>query len=347
MAEPDTQPLGQPLGLDDTPPAVAELGPEAAPAPPPAKRRGMSVLLGLVAGGALAAAGGFALARYVVPEGWPLASTAALEARLAEQATQLDALKAELAKSAAAVPAEARIASLERGLAKVQSAPTGAVDGRLSALEARLTELESRPVGQNGAMLAPTAAEEAAAKARLAEAEAQAAAMKAEAEALVKSAAMNAALGKVQTAVDSGQPFVAALADLQSAGQPIPEALQAAAAEGVPSLKSLQQSFPDAARLALDAALRANMGETTTDRLTSFLRTQTGVRSLTPQEGSDPDAVLSRAEAALAADDLATTFTELAALPAEAQTAMADWQALAQRRVQALDGLATMAAALQ
>lgn len=347
MAEPDPQDLGQ----NETLTAVAEVVPEVPAPPSPPKRRGMSVLLGLVAGGALAAGAGFGLARYVVPEGWPLASTNALEAKLAEQSTQLEALKAELTQAATALatlPAEDRVAKLEQALAKVQSAPAAAVDeGRLTDLESRLAELEARPVGQNAAILAPSAADETAAKARLAEVEAQAAKVQADAEALAKSTMLKAALGKVQTAVDSGQPFAAALAELQTTGQTVPEALQAAAAEGVPSLKSLQQSFPDAARLALDAALRANMGETTTDRLTSFLRTQTGVRSLTPQEGTDPDAVLSRAEAALAADDLATTFTELAALPPEAQAAMTDWVAQAQSRVQALDSLATLAAALE
>lgn len=354
MAEPETQELGQDDPIATNPEKIApepgpfesipNVSPETPILPQAAKRRGMSVLVGLLAGGALAAAGGFGLARYVVPEGWPLASTAALSAKLAEQAAQIDGLKASLAQATAtlaALPTEDRIAAVEATLAKPADA------SQFAALAARIDQLEKRPAAQSGPAPTPTAAEEAAAQARLAEAKAQADALNAEAAVLAKSTALHAALGKVQMAVDAGQPFSAALADLQSAGLVVPDALQAAAKDGVPALKTLQTAFPDAARLALDAALRANMGETTTDRLTSFLRSQTGARSLTPYEGSDPDAVLSRAEAALAAGDLATSFAELAALPAEAQPAMADWLALAQRRAQALDGLAALTADIQ
>ncbi|MBV5276525.1 hypothetical protein JZU56_01410, partial [bacterium] len=68
-----------------------------------------------------------------------------------------------------------------------------------------------------------------------------------------------------------------------------------------PSAQALQASFPDSARTALEAALRANMGESWSERVGNFLRTQVGVRSLTPRDGPDPDAILSRAEAALTA----------------------------------------------
>ena len=82
-------------------------------------------------------------------------------------------------------------------------------------------------------------------------------------------------------------------------------------------------AFPTAARAGLEAALRADMGSSWTERATNFLRAQTGARSLDPREGDDPDAILSRAEAAVSAGDLATALTEIAALPEPAQTAMA------------------------
>lgn len=344
MAEPEAQDVGQVESGAEVAESVFEK-PSAVPLP---KRRGMSVFLGLVGGGALAAMAGFGLARYIVPEGWPLVSTAALEAKMAEQSVQIVALKAELAKSGAAMAtyaSESRVAELESALANVQSGPaTDRDESRIAAIEGRLEALEQRPVAESAT---PTAAAEAAAQALLAEAEAQAATLKAEAEAIAKTTALHTALGAVQVAVDAGQPFAAQLTALQSAGQSIPESLQVAAEDGVPTLKSLQAAFPDAARLALDAALRANMGETTVDRLTSFLRTQTGVRSLTPRDGADPDAILSRAEAALGTGDLAKTLTELAALPPEAQAAIADWQAQAQKRAQALDGLAILTAEIQ
>ncbi|NCM97487.1 MAG: hypothetical protein GW948_09390, partial [Rhodobacterales bacterium] len=113
-----------------------------------------------------------------------------------------------------------------------------------------------------------------------------------------------------------------------------------------PTLAALQAAFPEAARAALDAALRADMGTSLTQRMTAFLRTQTGARSLTPREGTDPDAVLSRAEAALLGGDLAGAQAEIGALPPEAQAAMADWQALAERRLAATDALAALVAAM-
>ena len=101
-----------------------------------------------------------------------------------------------------------------------------------------------------------------------------------------------------------------------------------------------------AARAALDAALRADMGQSWADRATNFLRTQTGARSTTARAGTDPDAVLSRAEAALRAHDLATALTEIAALPAPALAEMAAWQALAETQLAGETAVAGLAAAL-
>jgi len=74
----------------------------------------------------------------------------------------------------------------------------------------------------------------------------------------------------------------------------------------------------------------------------AFLQDQLGVRSVAPKDGNDADAVLSRAEAALKAGDLASAFAELDALPSEGQAEMTDWIALATRRAQALDALSAL-----
>ena len=79
----------------------------------------------------------------------------------------------------------------------------------------------------------------------------------------------------------------------------------------------------------------------------AFLRTQVGARSLEAREGDDPDAVLSRAEAALARGDIAAALDEIATLPAVGQDAMADWVALAETRRTALAAAADLAAQLQ
>lgn len=61
--------------------------------------------------------------------------------------------------------------------------------------------------------------------------------------------------------------------------------------------------------------------------LTNFLRAQTGIRSVAPREGDDPDAVLSRANAEVEAGQIGAALDEIQALPDAAKSApsMADW----------------------
>jgi hypothetical protein len=81
-------------------------------------------------------------------------------------------------------------------------------------------------------------------------------------------------------------------------------------------------------------------------RITAFLRAQTGARSLTPREGNDPDAILSRAEAALREGDLVATLAELDALPAEGAARLAEWRAQAEARLAASQAVAELVASL-
>lgn len=334
---------------DSTPPVVmAEPEPEPqAPEPQaPAKRRA-----GFVApliGGALAAGMGFGLAHYV-PGGWPLQDTAALKATLAAQTDTIAKLEDRLAtvestKMPDITPLmetlsalNGRVAGLENGPAE-RAEDLAAIKDSIAALQAHIAGL---PVGATtGEVPANVAALAAEAEARLQEAEAQAARMKAEAEALTRAAVAQAAYGRLQTAVDAGTPFAAILPDL---GAEVPDALRAHAETGLPSLATLQETFPEAARLAIESALRADMGDSWTERAASFLLSQTGARSLTPREGSDPDAILSRAEAALSASDLDTALAEIATLPEPAKAAMATWQAQAEQRQAGLKALTYLA----
>lgn len=355
--------------VDSEPPAVTLAEPpretetiKPAPAPMqvtrPARRGGF---LGLVLGGALAAGAGYGVAQYL-PDGWPMPDTAALEAALDAQSAEITDLKSRVA---AAQDVETRLVALETAPATDLGPLTEAVAGltaRVAAIEAlpkdgsaaspaaiaalgdavtRLqTELETLKA-DGGPGNAPALAAEA--EARVKAAEAQAEKMRAEAEALAKATLARAALGRLQTALDSGVAYAAVLPDL---GPDLPEVLTAHAETGLPSLPALQASFPDAARVALEAALRADMGESWTERASSFLRNQTGARSLTPREGNDPDAILSRAEAALGTGNLAGVMTELSALPEVAQTAMADWRAQAEIRQAAQVAVEQLAARL-
>lgn len=339
--------------------------PPAAPPAPPAKRSGG--LWGGLLGGVLAAGAGYGLAQYV-PNGWPLGDTAALQAGLATVTQDNAALKAqvaELAKTPApdTQPLMDRIAALEVALAQPgPQADLAPLEARIAALETRMTAIEAMPTDGGGVSSAVIAAQDAAIRQLQAEVQAMqstptAAALSPEAQAELKAATdaaasmqgdatrfilqmqATAALGRVQAALDSGVPFATALPALGE----VPAVLKDSAETGVPTLAALQTAFPDAARAALEAALQADMGESWSERVTNFLRNQTGARSLTPREGSDPDAVLSRAEAALTAGNVATALTEIATLPEPAQTAMAEWRGKAEQRVAAVDAVAALA----
>ena len=65
------------------------------------------------------------------------------------------------------------------------------------------------------------------------------------------------------------------------------------------------------------------------------MQRQLGARSVEPRAGDDPDAILSRAEAAVSTGQLQQALDELAALPDAAKPALADWIDSAQRRIAA------------
>lgn len=331
---------------------------DAAPAAgsaPSAERRGSGAgaFFGMVLGGALVFAAGFGVARYmpdILPAlgTAPAVDTSAIDARLADMEGRLAALPAPdtaLADRVAALESapQADTAALEQRLAELESriAQTGGSGGGVdpAALDALRAEVEALKSGGPAAAQAGKLAAEA--EARLAEVRDAADALRAETEAAAAATRRAAALTRLSAALESGAPYGAALEDV---GGDIPPVLADAAQSGLPTLASLQDSFPQAARQALDAAIQADMGAGWTERVGNFLRVQTGARSLEPREGDDPDAILSRAEAAVNAGDLPAALAEVATLPAPAQEAMADWTAAATARVQAAEAIAALAA---
>jgi hypothetical protein len=284
----------------------------------------------------------------------------------------LDALKADLDARLAALPpppdpavlaaearsaAEAGLAELESRLSAIEKRPAGpgggVSDAALAAYDRELQALKAavEDQGAAGAGAAEGLAEElkalaASTESQLAAATSEAEKLRAEAEAAGKAVMAQAAVTRVLAALDAGGPFTSAVTELTETGHEVPAVLVDAAATGIPTLPDLQRSFPDAARAALDAALKADMGESWTDRVAAYLRTQTGARSLKPLEGNDPDAVLSRAEAALEAGEVGTALTELTALPEAAQPALADWTAAASQREAASAAVAALSTAL-
>jgi hypothetical protein len=313
----------------------------------------------LVLGGVIAAGIGFGLAQ-VVP------SVSPLQTQLAQQAEDIKALRAELQalpkddnqavlQELSAVR-ETAASALEAAQAAASAPTEAAPSADLTALEDRLAALETRPAeggSVDPAILAKLTSEIDTLRSGLADQKAaaeklvtEAEAVRADAAAKAQSVLLRAALTNVEAAMQNGAPFAEPLAELINAGLTIPAALSEHAENGVPTVAALMASFDEPARAALETSLRSNMGSTWTDRVGSYLRAQTGARSLTPQDGSDPDAILSRANAAVATGDIQAALTEIATLPEDAQAALAAWVAQAKLRFDAQAATVELATAL-
>lgn len=350
------------------------------PARPTPRRRG--VFLPLFLGGALAAAAGAGSVIYLFPDG--LRGAASTETALAALTARLDRQDETLSKSTAVDEITARIAAVEAEvtrLADAQGKSVASTDANfarmsegLASLDARLTALEQNPVTGDAATAAAASAfrreldalkaelasqrnlaaaaggdiakAAAAAANRITEAEQQAARLRAEAESAANASAARAAASRLGIAVEAGKPLQPVIDDLTSMGVTVPAAIADAAA-GVPSAEALRLAFADAARSALAQSLRETAPATWSGRIAAFLRAETGARSLVPREGTDPDAVLSRAEAALVAGDLPRSLTELDALPAGGRAQMAEWITSVQKRLDLLAAIDALAAGLK
>lgn len=352
---------GEHIGAEDDP-AEPDLVPEPAAVPVIQKRRGFGVFSGLLLGGAAAALIGFGAARYVVPEGWPfpgttpqedpIAQTVDAQSRLIEQLSEkIGANETRIADLVANTSTDEMMGELRADTVAGQAQlneDISAIVTRIDAIDARLTALEKIPQG-SGAEAAQTAANAyerdltalrsmfEAELAKISNAQENAQKLEVNAAEAAKAATARAALSRVMAALETGQPFDQALFDLETAtGEKAPTALAAHAKDGAPTLPALQASFPDVARSALDASIRAAVEDGSMDRMSAFLRTQLGTRSLEPQEGNDPDAILSRAEFELKNGRIAEALAELETMPPVAQPILSDWMARAQARSDAI-----------
>ena len=322
------------------------------PAVEPSKRSGF---VPVFLGGVVAAGAGFFASQYVGPL-MPQADerVPALEATIDAQASEIEALKAAQAELAASLSSsssgsETLTASIE-GLTASAAGLNGRVDdlaGALAGLDTRIIELEKRPITQ----ALPSSAIEAyereleELKASVAAQREEASAMEANAKQTAQQALARAALTRVISALDSGTPFRAALVDLSTAtGETAPAELEAVADSGAPSLAELQSTYPELARSALASARTSESAEE--NRLVSFFKSQLGARSVTPQDGEDADAVLSRAEAALRNGNLNDAVAELATLPEAAQNVFTPWVAQANTRLAAISAANALSANL-
>ncbi|SPF81142.1 COG4223 family protein [Pseudoprimorskyibacter insulae] len=342
--------------VDETPAPAPVAPPEADPAP----RKGgfLPMLLGGVAAGVI----GFGVGQYS-NDGWPFNGAAEqstfeadTQAALADLAKADDAISGRVDATEAALndidlsalDQLAPIAGKTEDLAAAsqsQADQLQALADQLAALTARFDELEKRPVAETVSPEAIAAYERELENLRLAmegqRAEIEtmardAVAAEQNAEAQAQIARARAALAEVVAGLDTGAGFADSLQTIAtSAGATVPDALAAVAADGAPTQGALIEAFPEAARAALSAARATESGEGS-GRIATFLLDRVGARSVAPREGTDADAVLSRAEAAVKAGDIAGALAELSALPEVAQAEMNAWAALAQTRLDAL-----------
>jgi hypothetical protein len=226
-----------------------------------------------------------------------------------------------------------------------------ALEGQLAPLATRLTDLEKRPISEGVSEQAVAAYEAELArlqeslKAQRAEVEqmvADARELDAASKEAARIASAQTVLTQLKAALNNGQGIGAALAELQGLGVTAPDDLSAAA-DGVATLPSLIADFAPAARNALAASRSETAGS---GDLLSYVTRQLGARSVTPREGDDPDAVLSRAEAAVVDGQLDAALAEIAALPDTARAEMAGWEAAATKRLSAMRAAETLAQSL-
>ncbi|WP_295048175.1 hypothetical protein [uncultured Paracoccus sp.] len=344
-----TTTMAQP-GPKDTPSTTREAA-TAAPAPAAKTAAPGNGFWPLVLGGVVAAGLGSAATIWALPHlpaAWlpeqPAAAapdvdvaairSEAVSAAQAATADQIDALRAELA---AAPEADPNAAPQAPG---ASSEDLAALRQQIEDQAAQISDLNARPqIDPDLAARVQTLADQADTLEQQLQTAAQAAqsqinAAAAEAEELQQAAAEStrraeavAAIAALQTALDRGIAPDEARQTLEGVGLEAPEALT----RDIPSLDSLQAGFAEAARAALRTSLRQDSATGNGSLFGNFLRAQTGARSIVPREGTDPDAVLSRADAAVHEGRIADAVTEIGALPEDARAApaMADWLARA------------------
>ena len=329
----------------------AEVLPEAEPISQETQQR--STVFPMLLGGVLSAAIGFGAAQYLMPGGiffqGENQELVAIRAQLADVETNVATLMRDLKVQNEA--SQAQVAAQFQTQTDVNTA----FQQSQSEIMSRIDAIEKRPIADAGAevqaalqsyvaelarvneVLTAQGAEIGGFQSRVAALEGQLAAklavvneQKTAAEAADKTARLRSLFNALKGELDTGRAFGPTLTAIaEVTGNAAPADLSANS-DGVASLSSLQSRFPDAARATLAVAIAETAEPSAMGRFSAFLKSQTGARSLSAKEGSDPDAVLSRAEAALKRGDVPSAIKEISALPAGGSAKIAPWVEKAQ-----------------
>lgn len=360
-----------PLFAEPAPPPPEETEPPArasvAP-PPPARGRGTGALVfaGVVGGVvALLLAGLLQFLGYLPGISRQTAAPAVTQAELDGLKSEIAALREAAAK--ARPPGEgvspAAFDALRAEVEQLKTTPGGEDLGpRLGTVEQKVDALGARAVSadQIAALDQKAAAAEQLARgneAGLGEAvkrvealEGTVGAMQPKLDALAQQprVALGLAAAALKDAFGRGAPFEPELATLSAAAPNLAqaEALQPYAAAGVPALDTIRSEWGAAAAAMRAAASPADPDSGIVDQLFSGAGSLISVEPVGAVEGTDPQAVIARAGAAVEAGDFTAALAEYDALPDPVKAAGAAWAGKARARLQAealIDGAITEA----
>jgi hypothetical protein len=341
-------------------PTIIDVVPDAAPVRPPLAAR-LLPWLPLAAAVVLLAAAPFwapPLARLLpwsAPQPAPSADPA-LAAGLDRLEQKLGALTE---RQAALEPQVTRLAArpVDTGAASALQEQAAA----MRLLADRLTQLEQRPSApapvDNARELAALTSELRQLGDRLGTLETRAAAATAATGLAAERTdqALLLALGRVREALAAQRPFAAELATLQRLSRDRPEvnaslpALAAAAPKGVASVPVLARRFSQEVAPAVMREASVPQSDSWSDRLLGKLGSLVSIRRVGDSaiaSGDPVEAALARAEAALAAGDLAASIAAAESLPERALPPAQAWLAEARGRLAATQAVASLDDAL-
>ncbi len=146
----------------------------------------------------------------------------------------------------------------------------------------------------------------------------------------------NLTLVGIQAAVEAGIPYAAIIGESQINSLELPAIILELSEDGVATLLELQNEFEDLITEALRAVETGAESGSIQDMARSIVSSLVQVRSLTPREGDDAVAVLSRLEERLKKGNLESVLELYAQLPQPVQVTLESWKQKVQNRLDLL-----------
>ena len=322
----------------------------------------------MILGGVIAAALGFGAAIYLEQGSAIFPQSKANEAFRAEAGEKLASLEGSVSNIEAQVKMNSdKVGSLTSELSqgpdlKAMEASLATLTGSVATLDEKLADLDARFSNLTQDTVSAALSQDVvdAYQKELADLQASLKSQREQVEAMVATAQAKeaevaeisqntltrAALTRVDTALQSGRPFAAALSEYEAViGEAAPVELSQFAQDGLTPVSELTETYVEHARAALAAARASEGSWGAGSGIANFLKTQLQARSVTPKDGDDADAVLSRAEAALKDGRLSDTLAELDTLPEASKAEMSPWMEAAKARQDALNTIETLLSA--